>query len=79
MHGSRGVVGSSRSALRLGLVAAQVALATMLLVGGALLLQSFVRLHRVPLATVPYRGTPFTGRIAGCPVDIQVLGATSWY
>ena len=53
MQGGRGVAGSSRSVLRQGLVGAQVALATMLLVGGALLLQSFVRLHRVPLGFEP--------------------------
>jgi putative ABC transport system permease protein len=53
MQGGRGVAGSSRSVLRQGLVATQVALATMLLVGGALLLQSFVRLHRVPLGFEP--------------------------
>ena len=53
MQGGRGVAGSSRSVLRQGLVGAQVALATMLLVGGALLLQGFVRLHRVPLGFEP--------------------------
>jgi putative ABC transport system permease protein len=49
----RGVAGSSRSVLRQGLVVAQVALATTLLVVGALLLQSFVRLQRVPLGFEP--------------------------
>jgi putative ABC transport system permease protein len=44
----RGLAGSSR-ALRQTLVAAQVALATTLLVGAVLLLQSFVRLQQVPL------------------------------
>jgi predicted permease len=43
----RGIAGSSRSKMRQGLVAAQVALATMLLAGAILLVQSFVRLERV--------------------------------
>lgn len=52
-HAGREVAGSSRSVLRQGLVAAQVALATTLLVGAVLLLQSFVRLQRVPLGFDP--------------------------
>jgi putative ABC transport system permease protein len=52
-HGGRGVAGSSRSLLRQGMVAAQVALATTLLVGAALLLLSFVRLQQVPLGFEP--------------------------
>jgi putative ABC transport system permease protein len=43
----------SRARLRQTLIAGQIALATMLLVGAALLLQSFVRLQRVPLGFVP--------------------------
>ena len=51
-RGGRGLAaGSSR--LRQGMVAAQVALATTLLVGAVLLLQSFVRLQRVPLGFEP--------------------------
>jgi putative ABC transport system permease protein len=50
MQGGRGVAaGSTRSVVRQGLVAAQMALATTLLVAAALLLQSFVRLQNVPL------------------------------
>ena len=45
----RGVAGPSRSVARNTLVVAQTALATMLLVGAALLLQSFARLEQVPL------------------------------
>ena len=44
----RRLVGSSRMFVRHGIVVAQMALATMLLVGAALLLQSFVRLQHVP-------------------------------
>jgi predicted permease len=50
--GGRGVTDSSR-ALRQTMVAAQVALATTLLVGSVLLLQSFVRLQRVPIGFAP--------------------------
>ena len=50
MQGGRGVTASStRSVVRQGLVVTQMALATTLLVGAALLLQSFVRLQNVPL------------------------------
>jgi putative ABC transport system permease protein len=49
----RGLIGSPRSMMRQGLVAAQVALATALLVGATLLLQSFVRLQNVPLGFDP--------------------------
>jgi putative ABC transport system permease protein len=53
-HGGRGVAGgSSRSRLRQGMVTAQVALATTLLVGAVLLLESFVRLQQVPLGFEP--------------------------
>lgn len=45
--------GSSRTALSQGLVAAQMSLATMLLLVSALLIQSFVRLQRVPLGFEP--------------------------
>jgi putative ABC transport system permease protein len=49
----RGLAGSSRMFLRRGIVVAQMALATMLLVGAALLLQSFVRLQQVSLGFDP--------------------------
>ena len=49
----KGLAGSSRTLLRHGLVVAQMALATMLLVGAALLLQSFVRLQHVRLGFEP--------------------------
>jgi putative ABC transport system permease protein len=62
MQGARAVGGTSRSRLRQGLVIAQMALATMLLVGGGLLLQSFVRLHHVPLGFAP--AGVLTGRIS---------------
>ena len=52
-QGGRGVAGGSRSVLRQGLVVTQMSLATMLLVGGALVLQSFVQLHRAPLGFEP--------------------------
>lgn len=45
----RATTDPSRARLRQILVAAQIAIATMLLVGAALLLQGFVRLQRVPL------------------------------
>ncbi len=51
-HG-RGIAGSSRMFARHALVVAQTALATMLLVGAALLLQSFARLQQVPLGFEP--------------------------
>jgi putative ABC transport system permease protein len=51
----RGVIGGTSRSLRQALVAAQVALATMLLVGAVLLLQSFVRLQQVPLGFDPDR------------------------
>ena len=44
---------SSRVRLRQMLIVSQIALATMLLVGAVLLLQSFVRLQRVPLGFEP--------------------------
>jgi predicted permease len=49
----RATTDSTRVRLRQVLVAAQIAVATMLLVGGALLLQGFVRLQRVPLGFEP--------------------------
>jgi putative ABC transport system permease protein len=49
----KGLAGSPRMFLRQGLVVAQMALATMLLVGAALLLQSFVRLQHVRLGFEP--------------------------
>ncbi|HXW06722.1 MAG TPA: ABC transporter permease [Vicinamibacterales bacterium] len=49
----RGVAGTSRMLTRNGLVVVQTALATMLLVGAALLLQSFARLEQVRLGFQP--------------------------
>ena len=49
----KAILGSSRAALRHGLVVAQLSLATMLLVVAALLLQSFVRLQDVSLGFDP--------------------------
>jgi putative ABC transport system permease protein len=49
----KGLAGTSRTFLRQAIVVAQMALATMLLVGAALLLQSFVRLQHVPLGFEP--------------------------
>ena len=49
----RATTDSTRARLRQMLIAAQVALATMLLVGAALLLQAFVSLQRVPLGFEP--------------------------
>jgi predicted permease len=49
----RATVDSSRVRLRQMLIVSQIALATMLLVGSVLLLQSFVRLQRVPLGFEP--------------------------
>jgi predicted permease len=49
----RATVGSSRARLRQVLIVAEIALATMLLVGAALLLQAFVRLQQVPLGFEP--------------------------
>lgn len=49
----RATVPSSRVRLRQMLIVSQIALATMLLVGAVLLLQSFVRLQRVPLGFEP--------------------------
>jgi putative ABC transport system permease protein len=48
-HAGRATADSSRARLRQTLIAAQTALATMLLASAVLLLQGFVRLHRVPL------------------------------
>ena len=55
MFVGRATTDSSRAPARQLLVAAQVALATTLLVGAALLLQGFVRLQRVPLGFEPNR------------------------
>jgi putative ABC transport system permease protein len=52
-HAGRATADSSRVRLRQTLVVAQIALATMLLVGAGLLLQGFVRLQRVPLGFEP--------------------------
>ncbi len=49
----KGVAGPSGTLLRHAIVVAQMALATMLLVGAALLLQSFVRLQQVRLGFEP--------------------------
>jgi putative ABC transport system permease protein len=49
----KGIAGSSRMLLRHGIVVAQMALATMLLVSAALLLQSLVRLQHVRLGFEP--------------------------
>ena len=54
-NGGRATLDSSRVRLRQMLIASQIALATMLLVGAVLLLQSFVRLQRVPLGFEPER------------------------
>jgi putative ABC transport system permease protein len=48
-HAGRATADSSRVRLRQTLVVAQIALATTLMVGAALLLQGFLRLQRVPL------------------------------
>ena len=58
----RGVTGTSRVFARNALVVAQTALATMLLVGAALLLQSFARLEQLPLGFEP--DAVITARIA---------------
>jgi len=57
----RGVAGGSSRVLRQSMVAAQVALATTLLAGSVLLLESFVRLQQVPLGFSP--GGVLTGRV----------------
>jgi putative ABC transport system permease protein len=49
----KGLAGASRTLVRHGIVVAQMALATMLLVGAALLLQSFVRLQQVHVGFDP--------------------------
>lgn len=53
MLAGRASTGSSRAGLRQMLIAAQVAVATMLLVDAALFLQGFVRLQQVPLGFEP--------------------------
>ena len=57
----RGVAGGSSCVLRQSMVTAQVALATTLLAGSVLLLESFVRLQQVPLGFAP--GGVLTGRV----------------
>ena len=52
-NGGRATPESSRMRLRQVLIASQIAFATMLLVSAVLLLQSFVRLQRVPLGFEP--------------------------
>jgi putative ABC transport system permease protein len=54
-HVGRATADSTRARLRQTLVVAQIAVATMLLVGAALLLQGFVRLQRVVLGFEPER------------------------
>jgi putative ABC transport system permease protein len=49
----KGLAGPSPTLLRHAIVVAQMALATMLLVGAALLVQSFVRLQHAPLGFAP--------------------------
>jgi putative ABC transport system permease protein len=49
----KGVLGASGAALRQGLVVAQMALATMLLVLAAVLIQGFLRLQHLPLGFEP--------------------------
>jgi len=58
----KGLAGSPRNGLRQGLVVVQMGLATMLLVGAALLMQSFLRLQHVTLGFEP-EGT-LTARIS---------------
>lgn len=58
----RSIAGTSRRGARNVLVVAQTALTTMLLVGAALLLQSFARLQQVPLGFEP--GGIISARIA---------------
>jgi putative ABC transport system permease protein len=74
-HG-RGVTGGSSRVLRQAMVAAQVALATTLLAGSVLLLESFVRLQQVPLGFTP--GGVLTGRVslprAAYPEPARVRG-----
>jgi predicted permease len=53
MPAGRATTDPSRARLRQVLIAAQIAVATMLLVGAALLLQGFVRLQRAPLGFEP--------------------------
>jgi putative ABC transport system permease protein len=59
---ARGVLGSSRERWRHGLVVAQTGLATMLVILAALLLQSLVKLQRVPLGFEP--GGVLTARVS---------------
>jgi putative ABC transport system permease protein len=58
----RATLDSSRVRLRQMLIASQIALSTMLLVGAVLLLQSFVRLQQVPLGFEP--GNVVTTRVS---------------
>jgi putative ABC transport system permease protein len=53
MHVGRATMDASRARMRQMLTAAQIAVATMLLVGAALLVQGFIRLQHVPLGFDP--------------------------
>ena len=85
-QGGRSAVGGGRNLLRSSLVAGELALATVLLVGAGLLMQSLVRLQKVPigfrpegvlsfqLALPPARYPDFTRR---WPLYKQVLDSLS--
>jgi predicted permease len=62
MQGGRGIATASRAGVRRLLLVTQMGLATMLLVAGALLLQSFMRLQHVPLGFEP--GGVITARVS---------------
>ena len=70
----RGVLGSSRERWRHGLVVGQTALATILLIMAALLLQSLVRLQQVPLGFEP--GGVITARLSVPRVKYPDAAAT---
>ena len=61
VQGGRGIATASRAGVRRVLLVTQMGLATMLLVAGALLLQSFMRLQHVPLGFEP--GGVITARV----------------
>ncbi len=62
-QGSRSSIGGQRLILRNGLVAGELALATVLLVGAGLLMQSLLRLQQVrPSASAPREYSPFSLR-----------------
>jgi putative ABC transport system permease protein len=73
-HSGRGVLGSSRQLWRRGLVIAQTGFATALVVIAALLLQSLVRLQRVPLGFDP--GGVMTARVSAPRVTDPNAAAT---